>query len=78
MCDTVCVRHIILIVAFVTLIVLDLTGVFWLVGIGGLGAVFALSGHGGMWVPSLIIGAVVDAILLWLTFIVGRRLGVGR
>jgi hypothetical protein len=77
MCNTACVRHTFLIVAFVTLIILDVMGVFWLVGIVGLGAVFGLSGHGGMWVPSLVIGVVADATLIWLTIIVGKKAGVG-
>jgi hypothetical protein len=65
-----------MIVAFVVLLVLDLLGVMWVVAFGGLGLAFAVVGHGGMWLPSVIGGVIVDAILIWLTVVVGKRLSV--
>jgi hypothetical protein len=48
--------------------------VSWLLAIGGVGLAFAVVGHGGMWVPSVVIGTIVDAVLIWLTVVIGRRI----
>jgi hypothetical protein len=53
---------------------LDVAGVSWLLVVGGLGLAFAIVGHGGMWVASLVIGVSLDACLIWLTVVVCRSL----
>jgi hypothetical protein len=70
-------RRILLIAAFVLLLILDLCGISWLLAIGGLAFAFAVVGHGGMWVPSVLIGLTVDATLIWLTVVVVRGLRTG-
>jgi len=67
-------QRFLLLAAFVLLLILDLIGVSWLLAIGGLGLAFAVVGHGGMWVPAVVIGVTLDAGLIWLTIVVGRYL----
>ena len=69
-------RSVLLTSAFVALLILDLAGAFWLVTFVVLGLAFTVVGHGGLWFPSIIIGIPANAILLWLTYRVGRTLGV--
>lgn len=71
------VRSVLLTTALVVLLILDLAGAFWLVTFGLLGLVFVVAGHGGLWLPSIILGIPVNALLLWLTYRVGRKLGIG-
>ena len=68
--------RVLLVGAFIILLILDVLGLMWLVAFGGLGLAFAVVGHGGMWIPSIVIGAALDALFIWLTFVVGKRLGV--
>jgi hypothetical protein len=63
-----------MIVVFVFLLILDLVGLSWLLAIGGLGLAFAATGHGGIWVPSVVIGVALEAGLIWLTIVVGGSL----
>jgi hypothetical protein len=69
-------RRAILAVTFAVLLILDVVGVSWLFAVGGLGLAFAVVGHGGMWLPSVLIGFTVNAGLIWLTVIVGRRIWI--
>lgn len=74
MCDTADVERAVLTSIFVVLVILDIMGMSWLFAVGGIGLAFAVVGHGGMWVPSVVIGVVVNACLIWLTVVVGRKI----
>jgi hypothetical protein len=70
-------RRILLIAAFVLLLLVDLWGVSQLLALIGLALVFSVAHHGGMWVPSVVIAVALNASLIWLTIIMGRRLRAG-
>jgi hypothetical protein len=67
-------RRILLIAAFVLLLLVDVWGVSQLLALIGLALMFSVAHHGGMWAPSIVIAVALNAGLIWLTIIVGRRL----
>jgi hypothetical protein len=72
------VRRALLVAILVLLLLADCAGVSSLLAIGGLGFAFAVVGRGGVWVPSVLALALVDAILIWLTVVVLRHVCDGR
>jgi hypothetical protein len=68
------VQRVLLVVAFVALILVDLSAVSQTLMMIGLAGIFGAVGHGAMWLPAVAIALTLTAALLWLTAVVWRAI----
>ncbi len=72
MWDSARVRRSLLLMAFVLLVLIDLSIVPTAVLLIALGAIFSLVGHGLLFLPMAVFAVALGAGFVWLTVIVGK------
>jgi len=72
LCDAFCMRRIALGLLFVILLLVDLSTLVQLLAVISIATALGSVGHGGFWMPTVIILLAIASALVWLTVVVGK------